>query len=236
MRIIERVITLMIEKNSEDQKTTTARRIKMARTLAGISRKDLEDKYGISTHTLQSWELGRNSLSEKAASKLVEIFHSAGVGCSSEWLLKGSGRSPTILASQFTPYPAIDKDIAPLLGTENSIQKEIDFFKLNNPNATVIMVSDDTMEPRYSRGDFVGGIQYMNTLNIEDCIGHDCIIEISDGIFFRRLMKRKNGYALVCLNAQTEIEDPIIFSKIILAVTPIIWHRWKFKKPDREII
>ena len=127
----------MIEKNSSDEKTTTARRVKMARTLAGISRKDLEDKYGISMHTLQSWELGRNSLTEKAASKLVEVFHSVGISCSIEWLLKGSGKSPSILDSQYTPYPPMDKDIAPLLGRENAIQKEIDFFKLNNPNAFV---------------------------------------------------------------------------------------------------
>ena len=223
-----------MEQNIDDR-TNIGRRIKTARNLAGISRKDLET-HGISMHTLQSWELGRNPLTEKAASKLVEIFHTTGVSCSAQWLLEGSGKSPSLLGSEFTPYPAINKDIAPLFSQENTIQKEIEFFKTNNPNAIVIMVSDDTMEPTYSKGDFVGGIQYMNASDIDECVGHDCVIEISDGIFFRRLMKRKNGYALVCLNAQTEIEDPVIFSKKILAATPIIWHRWKFKKPDREII
>ncbi|WP_146740084.1 hypothetical protein [Legionella quinlivanii] len=96
------------------------------------------------------------------------------------------------------------------------------------------MVSDDTMEPIYSKGDFVGGIQYLNTTDIEKCIGHDCIIEISEGTYFRRLMKRKNGFALTCLNAQTEIEDPVIFSKKILAATLIIWHRWKFNTPHLD--
>ena len=102
---------------------------------------------------------------------------------------------------------------------------------MNNPNAIVIMVSDDTMEPRYAQGDFVGGTQYIIPQKINECVGHDCIIKTSEGTFFRRLMKRKNGYALVCLNAQTEAEDPVIFAKHILAATPIIWHRWKFKKP-----
>jgi hypothetical protein len=96
----------------------------------------------------------------------------------------------------------------------------------------VIMVSDDTMEPTYSKGDFVGGIQYLNTSDIDKCIGHDCIVEINEGIYFRRLMKRQSGYALVCLNAQTSLEDPVIFSKKIFAASPVIWHRWKFKKPD----
>lgn len=221
-----------MEQNIEDQRINIGRRIKTARSLAGISRKDLEQKYGISMHTLQSWELGRNPLTEKAASKLVEIFHSTGVSCSTQWLLNGSGKSPSLVASEFVPFPTLDKDIAPLFTQENAIQKEIEFFKANNPNALVIMVSDDTMEPTYSKGDFVGGIQYMDTSEIEKCIGHDCIVEISEGIYFRRLVQRKNGYALVCLNSQTEIEDPVIFSKKLLAVTPIIWHRWKFKKPD----
>lgn len=222
----------MMEKNIADQKTNAARRIKMTRTLAGISRKELEDKYGISMHTLQSWELGRNPLTEKAAAKLVEIFHDTGVSCSMQWLMEGQGRSPALLESEFTPYPPIDKDIAPLLDAENTIQKEIDFFKTHNPNAIVIMVSDDTMEPRYSQGDFVGGIRYINPQKINECLGHDCIVEIGDGTFFRRLMQRKNGYSLVCLNAQTEIDEPVIFAKNILAATPIIWHRWKFKKSN----
>ena len=219
----------MIEKNSDVQKISTGRRIKMARTLAGISRKDLEDKYGISMHTLQSWELGRNPLTEKAASRLVEIFYSAGISCSVQWLISGLGKSPTLLDSEFAHYPIVDNTIAPLLAQENSIQKEINFFKNNNPNAIVIMVSDDTMEPVYSTGDFVGGIQYRDLNKINACIGHNCIIEIGDGTFFRRLMKRKNEYSLVCVNAQTETDEPVIFAKTILAATPIIWHRWTFK-------
>lgn len=226
----------MMEINNGDQKINAGRRIKMTRTLAGLSRKDLEDKFGVSMHTLQSWELGRNPLTDKAASKLVEIFHSTGVNCSMQWLLEGLGKSPALLESEFTPYPPLDKDIAPLLDKENTIQKEIDFFKTHNPNAIVIMVSDDTMEPRYSQSDFVGGTQYIIPKKINECIGHDCIIETSEGTFFRRLIRRKNGYALVCLNPQTEMEEPVVFAKHILAATPIIWHRWKFKKPDEKNI
>lgn len=73
------------------------------------------------------------------------------------------------------------------------------------------MVSDDTMEPTYAMGDFVGGSQYMAQSDIKRCSGLDCIIETSGGTFFRRLLKRKDGYALICLNAQTEVEEPVIF-------------------------
>lgn len=221
-----------MEHNTQENPINIGRRLKTARSLAGITRKDFESKFGISMHTLQSWELGRNPLPEKAASKLVEVFHEIGVVCSIQWLLKGHGKSPSLVNSDFVPYPINDKNVAPLLHGENTIQKEIDFFKLNNPNAVVIMVSDDTMQPTYSMGDFVGGTQYMTHEDIEQCCGLDCIIEISEGTFFRRLLKRKNGYALVCLNPQTEIEEPVIFSKKIIATTPIIWHRWKFDKSE----
>lgn len=207
------------------------RRIKMARNLACISRKDF-DELGISMHTIQSWELGRNQLTEKAATKLVEIFHNAGVICSTQWLLYGKGKSPSLISTDFVPYPIMDNKVASLFMEESTIQKEIEFFKANNPNAIVIMVSNDTMNPRYVQGDFVGGTQYILSQQINECIGHDCIVETSEGTFFRRLLQRKNGYALSCLNPQTSLEEPVIFTKHILAATPITWHRWKFKKPE----
>lgn len=217
--------------HSEQQRLRVGQRIKAARSFAGISRKELESKYGISTHTLQSWELGRNPLTEKSAAKLVEILHSTGVICTTQWLLEGSGRSPSLINSDFVPYQT-ESGIGTLLGHETSIQKEIEYFKSNNPNAVVLMLSDDTMEPTYSNGDFVGGIQYRSANDIEECIGHDCIVEISEGTYFRRLIERKDGYALVCLNPKTQIEEPVIFSKKILAAAPVIWHRWRFVKPD----
>ena len=224
----------MIEKNN--LKTDMSRRVKMTRTLAGISRKDLEDKFGISTHTLQSWELGRNPLTEKAASKLVEVFHDVGISCSIEWLLQGKGRSPSVLNTEFSPYPAIDKTISPLLSIEKTIQKEIDFFKTNNPNAIVTMVSDDTMSPAYNQGDFVGGVQYLDLKKIDECVGQDCIIEIAEGTYFRRLIKRKNGYSLVCLNPKTEIDEPVIFVKKILSAAPIIWRQIQKLKWDNQLL
>lgn len=228
----KRIFHLMMNKIDNDQKIAAGRRIKMARTLAGISRKDLDTKYGVNIHTLQSWELGRNTLTEKAASQLVEIFHGAGVICSTQWLLDGIGKTPALLGEAFTPYSTSDTALSPLLTVESIIQKEINFFETNNPNAHVVMVNDDGMEPRYTQGDFVGGIKYQLPPKIDGCMGRDCIVEIAEGTFFRRLLKRKNEYALACLNAQTTTEQPVIFSKKILAATPIIWHRWKFETPE----
>ncbi len=45
-----------------------------------------------------------------------------------QWLLEGAGQSPSLLESEFSPYPTVDRDIAPLLDAENVIQRELIFL------------------------------------------------------------------------------------------------------------
>ncbi|CZG83610.1 TPA: helix-turn-helix domain-containing protein [Legionella pneumophila subsp. pneumophila] len=203
-------------------------RIKRARMLAGLSRKDLEEKHGISIHTLQSWELGRNPLNKAKAASLVEILNQYDVSCSIDWLLEGIGKGPSVIENEFQNYPFLADTVGNLLASEQAIQKEIDFFKTNNPNAVVITVSDDAMEPEYKVGDIVGGIKFINQNKKNQCVGHNCIVETTEGTFFRRLIKSENKYLLVCNNNRTSVSDPVISADSILSIAPVIWHRWKF--------
>ncbi|AWN75265.1 XRE family transcriptional regulator [Legionella anisa] len=202
-------------------------RIKRARMLAGLSRKDLEEKHGISIHTLQSWELGRNPINKTKAGTLIEILHQYDVTCSIDWLLEGIGKGPSVIENEFQNYPSLADTIGDLIASEQAIQKEIDFFKTNNPNAVVIRVSDDSMEPEYKVGDIVGGIKFINQEK-NQCVGHNCIVETTEGIFFRRLIKSEDKYLLVCNNNRTSVSDPVISPNLILSIAPVIWHRWKF--------
>lgn len=204
-------------------------RIKRARMLAGLSRKDLDEKHGISIHTLQSWELGRNPINRPKASNLVEILHQYDVSCSVDWLLEGTGKGPSVIDNEFKNYPMLDESLGSLIASEQTIQKEVDFFKMNNPNAVVIMVSDDAMEPEYKSGDLVGGIKYINQEIKDECVGHDCIVETEEGIFFRRLIKSEDKFLLVCNNNRTTVSDPVISPESILSIAPVIWHRWRFE-------
>lgn len=203
-------------------------RIKRARMLAGLSRKDLEEKHGISSHTFQSWELGRNPLNKAKAANLVEILHQYDVSCSIDWLLEGVGKGPSVIENEFQNYPFLADTLGDLIASEQAIQKEVDFFKTNNPNAVVIVVSDDAMEPEYKMGDIVGGVKFINPDKKDQFIGHNCIVETAEGIFFRRLIKSEDKYLLVCNNNRTSVSDPVILANSILSIVPVIWHRWKF--------
>ncbi|HAU0227414.1 TPA: helix-turn-helix transcriptional regulator [Legionella pneumophila] len=219
-------------KNANKAKNSTSemgQRIKRARMLAGLSRRDLEEKHGVSIHTLQSWELGRNPLNQAKAANLVEILHQYDVSCSIDWLLEGRGKGPSVIENEFKNFPFLEEAVGGLLATEQAIQKEIDFFKSNNPNAVVIMVSDDAMEPEYMPGDFIGGIKFIDRDKKGECVGHDCIVETTDGMFFRRLIKSEDKHLLVCNNNRTTVSDPVISADSILSIAPVIWHRWKFK-------
>lgn len=203
-------------------------RIKRARMLAGLSRKDLEEKHGISIHTLQSWELGRNPINKTKAATLIEILHQYDVTCSIDWLLEGIGKGPSVIENEFQNYPSLADTVGDLIASEQAIQNEIDFFKTNNPNAVVIRISDDSMEPEYKVGDIVGGIKFINQDQKNQCVGHNCIVETTEGIFFRRLVKSEDKYLLVCNNNRTSVSDPVISPDLILSIAPVIWHRWKF--------
>ena len=218
-------------KNANKAKNDTSamgQRIKRARMLAGLSRKDLEEKHGISIHTLQSWELGRNPLNHAKAANLVEILHQYDVSCSIDWLLGGSGKGPSVITNDFKNFPFLDETVGNLIASEQAIQKEIDFFKTNNPNAVVMMVSDDAMQPEYQSGDFIGGIKCIDRDKRNTCVGYDCIVETTEGTFFRRLIKSEDKYLLVCNNNRTSVSDPVISADSILSIAPVIWHRWKF--------
>lgn len=204
-------------------------RIKRARMLAGLSRKDLAENHGISTHTLQSWELGRNPINKAKAATFIEILHQYDVSCSVDWLLEGIGKGPAVIENEFKDYPLLNDAIDSLLSHEQTIQKEIDFFKSNNPNSTVIIVSDDAMEPEYKVGAFVGGIKMISNDKKQTCVGHDCIVETAEGTFFRRLIQSNNQYLLVCNNNRTTVNAPVISADHILSIAPVIWHRWKFE-------
>lgn len=216
--------TTMVKKN-----IAVGQRIKRARMLAGLSRKDLAEKHGISTHTLQSWELGRNPINESKAAIFIEILNQYEVTCSIDWLLDGTGNGPAVMDNDFNNYPLLDATVDGFLNLELSVQKEIEFFKTNNANALVHMVSDDAMAPTYQVGAFVGGIKYIIQTKKEECVGHDCIVETPDGVFFRRLIKSLDKYLLVCNNSQTTVSDPVIPADTILSIAPVIWHRWKFE-------
>lgn len=158
----------------------------------------------------------------------MQILHQYDVNCSIDWLLEGTGKGPSVIENEFQNYPFLADTVGTLIASEQAVQKEIDFFKMNHPNAVVIMVSDNAMEPEYKIGDIIGGIKIISQDKKNQCVGHNCIVQTIEGIFFRRLIKSENKYLLVCNNNRTSVSDPVISADSILSIAPVIWHRWKF--------
>ncbi len=217
--------------NLDEERQAVIRRIKSARMLKSLSQKDLED-FGVNTHTLQAWELGRNPLTERGAERLVDALDKAGIDCTVQWLFTGLGFGPRLkeIISD-APYQKFVKNAEVIdWDLEKAIQIEIETFCQLNPQATVLRLADDAMAPFYSLGNYIGGIKIPRE-QFENYLGYDCIVETDKGTFFRRLVKRNADYALICLNVKTTMTEPVILPTQIASVAPIVWHRSKLTRP-----
>lgn len=199
---------------------TSGGRIKLARSMLGLSRKQLEDRYHISVNTLQAWESDKNILTSKGAKKLNQTFIKLGLLCSEDWLLTGKGTTPILMEDTATLPNEMNEDIC--------ILREIEAFKAINPDPIVVVVNDNGMEPIYCIGDFVGGNKKYGE-KIEELLGSICIIETMQGdTLVRKLLQSNKPYVynLACTNIATD-QQPITPDIKIRFASRIVLHRKK---------
>lgn len=205
-----------------------ADRVRFVRSLTKLSREAFEDKYGINRNTLKSWELGVNTLTEKSAKTLSDAINQEGFSCSPQWLIFGQG---------VEPRPLSEKEDGLLLDEINQQTKviyEADYFKKNNKNSIVCMISDKSMYPEFKPGDYVGGINLELVKNLNQFIGSLCIVTLkNETITTRRIILGKNEHVILCpINMQYEAD--IVKHKDIFAIASIIWHRKNFIRLSDE--
>ncbi|MBM7073003.1 helix-turn-helix transcriptional regulator [Shewanella sp. 202IG2-18] len=190
-------------------------RVKGIRMQLGLSRKKFEQATGISSNTLQAWELGKNHLTEKAASKLCLALEKIGVNCTVDWLLHGNGIPPRAFQ---TSEQSFDEDVR--------ILKEVAFFEANNPSSIVIIVMDDAMMPFYKIGDYVAGCQKSSEYT-DLLVGTNCIVTLYSGkMLLRHLSKDVHGcYNLYSLNPDTQVENACVLDCKIQRIAQVVWHR-----------
>ncbi len=206
------------------------KRVKSARMLAGLSRKSLSESSSISAATLRSWEDpkgSRKGLTEKGALRLIKALNSAGVKCSISWLMygsgSGSGSGPSLIESKF--HTSEPKDIS--WNDEESIFREVEFFKQVNHSSIVRLIKDRGMEPFFEQNSYVGGHR-VGKNNISSLVGLNCIIEAEDGrTFVRRLQAGNNNdkYTLQCINPAKEIDNILITDIALSDAAEIVWYR-----------
>lgn len=222
---------MLIEKNL----LHSGDRLRRARMLAGITtRREFEKKYQVSANTLQGWEQGKNPLSKKGAKRIIEALKIEGLMCSLEWLMHGTGVPPRpfeISETLITTESDMENILSRLeLQEEQAIYQELQTFKTYNPNAIIITISDDAMEPQFKMGDYIGGVRLTKPAEIQLHLGQPCIIELIDHTILPRYIhadKESDNYTLSCSNFNSKSAPLNLFNAKIISIAPILWHRKK---------
>ena len=226
--------------NIEKNLTTSGKRLRRARILAGLTtRREFEKKYKISANTLQGWEQGKNPLSEKGAKRVIEAFKYEGLLCSVEWLMNGTGMPPRpfelVQAGIKESYRA-DSTITDFnLREEEAIYKEMQTFKERVGNSIILAIADDAMESYYAIGDYIGGSRIFGE-EIKQYIGNTCIVELENNIIVPRVLhagKSEGTYTLSCTNPKTTAFPLNLYNIKINSAAPILWHRRKLSALKR---
>ena len=206
-------------------------RLRQVRKLAGLTRKILKEKYGISANTLQNWEAGKyGGLTVKGAQRMVLAFKQAGIQCTIPWLLHGTGTKPSVIDTVHTQInePAAEYLVAPK-NEESAIFNELLVFRSHYDDTIDLLLPDDTMAPHFLAGDFVAGRRRYGS-KIAEVVGRDCIVETTSGeIYLRRVRsgRQENRYTLACSNIHSEISLLMLYDIELYSAAPVIWHRRK---------
>ena len=203
-------------------------RIRMARSLLPLNRTEFCEKHGLNRYTIQAWELGRNKIGVTMLRRFCEAMGKEGVFCTSEWLLHGKGNPPSKIGSRGMQIKAEKSWVKQPKENANETQEietEVEFFKetqsKSGHHAVVLQLPDNTMEPLYARGDYVGG-RAVPQKRVNQLIGHVCVVEVGEGNFvLRRLLTAGTYYLLVPADYT---EQTAIIEKLG-NVFEILWHR-----------
>ena len=154
-------------------------RLRALRGYAGLSRTDIERRYGISEASLKSWEVGTNKeVTKKSIDRLIEVFKELDIHCTSKWLTLGVGPSP------FSPVSSkIDETLEESEDSELEKDPEKDWdrehFKETYPAHIHYRVNTDALQPWFFNQDLVAGHQ-LTPQEYSQKLGAFCVFRMSD--------------------------------------------------------
>ena len=200
------------------------KRVKLIRTLANLTRKEMFEKYSINPNTTHAWEKGTNLLTEKKAINLVEVFNQEGIAVTKEWLLYGENPE-SINKSNLDDKTQDLKDIIHIKG-DLKILDEVNYFRHNNLNSVSAMISDEALFPLFCVGDYVGGVNTIGK-SLNELVGEFCIITTKDGrVLIKKILsyKGKNDFLVGGINPFANLNDPHYFTCTIQSAATITRH------------
>ena len=216
----------VVQNLGPSHKEARGKRVKSLRQLTQLSRRAFAERYGIPAPTLQNWEDAKgNGLSEKGAKNIVQVLKQVGIYCSVDWLMYGIGSGPQFSKQRYeinepTPGSAALED-------SRCIEEELSLFHKHFPNAIEYVVPDDSMEPRFIRGEWVAGIRYQ-AIELDKAISKVCIVLTKDGQMLLREIRASDipgRYTLACLNLKTSNTKPFLYDVELVYTAPVIWSR-----------
>ncbi len=202
------------------------KRLRTARMMIGLTRKNLEERYGISASTVQAWEAAKaGGLTERGVARILPVLHQEGISCKAEWLLYEIGAGPQQCNS---PLSTLEQELTEGSFLDNKlITQELLIFRSLHPGAIDLVVSDDGMGPNFHEGDYIAGIHRTGDW-IKSVLGLDCIVQtISGSTLFRRVKQsaRPGLYNLLCINPSTTVIETTLYNQSLISAAPVVWHR-----------
>ena len=144
------------------------KRLRTLREEIGLTRIELSREMDVSEHTIKAFELGTRELPAQKAREYCKLLLFAGIDVTFDYIFHG--KQPDLSEQEEI---VIDDDL--------NIQKEIIYFKKNNPSSIIFKIQDQSMSPLYNKGDIVGGQKVMDENIFPLLNGHICIIEAANG-------------------------------------------------------
>jgi len=185
---------------------------------------------GLSVNTLRYWERRNSNLTVNSARKLVVAFEKFGIRCDRDWLIHGIGAPPQKIPKLgFTAESnaTLKLSLEKTLDEDFAILKETEAFQILHPHAIFFINIDETMEPKYLRGEILAGIAYRTQDIAQMCLGKVCIVQTEDK---RKLLRKvtpgsqKNTFSMTVTNPNFVKEN---FESHLEFAAPVLWQRIK---------
>ncbi|WP_218813653.1 helix-turn-helix domain-containing protein [Rickettsiella endosymbiont of Dermanyssus gallinae] len=217
-----------------------ARRLRFLRKMTRLSMKEFAQLCTLGLTTINYWEQGYSSITERGSKKVIKALREEGIECSTIWLLSGLGTEPKITdPSKLSKinYPSIETSTQ-IIREESSdylsgrIKEELNLFQSIHPDNLVYLINNESMMPLYCKGDIVAG-KKLTGKNMELANGIDCIVEIEKNTLEVRRVRigqATNSFDLYVINSEASLEFPPLRNVKINALAPIIriWKPGKF--------
>ncbi|WP_342227967.1 helix-turn-helix domain-containing protein [Rickettsiella endosymbiont of Rhagonycha lignosa] len=220
-----------------------ANRLRYLRKMSHLSMKEFAQHCNLGLTTINYWEQGYSSVTERGAQKVSKAMREEGIECSVIWLMTGYGEPPKVTDSSKLSklnYKSLEslsrisinekKSDYPL--ENNEIKEELALFRKNYPEHLIYLIDNESMKPLYGPGDLVAG-KKLTDKNMELGHGADCIVELEGRELLIRRVKIAhvaNSYDLYVINSDASLEFPPLRNMKVLSLAPIIriWKPVKF--------